>query len=53
MFDYDISEFIKYASESTEFLPDVIEATVEDMEEGAEEEKEQTTAEEDGGDKPT
>ena len=53
MFDYDISEFIKYDSQSTGFVPDIIEAPVENTEEEAEDEEEETETKNKGSDKPT
>ena len=43
MFDYDITDFIKYASESEGFLPDVIEMPENKEAEEAEEEEEEVT----------
>ena len=42
MFDYDIKDFIKFASESEGFLPDVIEIPEKKKSEEAEEEEEVT-----------
>ena len=53
MFDYDISEFIKYASESVGFLPDIIKVAVEATEEEEEDEEEQTGKENNVSDKTT
>merc|ERR1719228_3047128 len=39
MFEYDISEFIKYATDSDELMPDKIDAAVNDVEEEEEEEE--------------
>ena len=46
MFDYNIEDFIKYASESEGFLPDVIEIpeTMEAKDQETEEEEEEVTA---------
>ena len=43
MFDYDITDFIKFASESEGFLPDVIEIPENKEAEEAEEEEEEVT----------
>ena len=43
MFDYNIEDFIKYASESEGFLPDVIEIPEKVDAEEAEEEEEEVT----------
>ena len=43
MFDYDITDFIKYASESEGFLPDVIEIPENKETEEAEEEEEEVS----------
>jgi len=42
MFEYDISEFIKYATDSDELMPDKIDTAVNDVEEEEDEEEEET-----------